>query len=115
MEQQFNAVFDDQVDEVHVCYNTRELDKLVSEYKQTFLKLQDQIDEYVRLDKLRRKIKRQKVPHPGHISLNTPKSSVHGMINIDELLPFPEILCCTSTCLHCRVHDALISQPVFLL
>lgn len=61
VEQQFNAVFDGQVEEVHVCYNTRELDKLVNEYNSTLIKLQDQIDEYIRLDKLRKKIKRQKV------------------------------------------------------
>ena len=60
MEQQFNAIFENQVEEVHVCYNTRELDKLVSEYNATLTKLQDQIDEYIRLDKLRKKIKRQK-------------------------------------------------------
>ncbi len=60
VEEEFNAVFDGQVQEVHVCYNTRELDKLVSEYNGTLIKLQDQIDEYIRLDKLRKKIKRQK-------------------------------------------------------
>ena len=63
VEQQFNAVFDGQVEEVHVCYNTRELDKLVSEYNSTLTKLQDQIDEYIRFDKLRKKPKRQKVSH----------------------------------------------------
>lgn len=64
VEEQFNTVFDRQVEEVHVCYNTRELDKLVNEYNVTFTKLQDQIDDYLRLDKLKRRIKRRKVKRP---------------------------------------------------
>ena len=63
VEEQFNAVFENQVEEVQVCYNTSELDKLVAEYHSTFTKLQDQLDECIRLDKLRKKIKPQKVSH----------------------------------------------------
>lgn len=82
VEEQFNAVFDNQVEEVHMCYNTRELDKLVSEYNSTFTKLQDQIDEYIRMDKLRKKMKPQKVRVLPSCSLDNYSSQMHSLRKI---------------------------------
>ena len=65
-------MYDSKVGRVHVCYDTRELDKLVAEFTSDSTKLQDLLDDYISKDRRRRRVRRQKVgtPHFG-LSRNT--------------------------------------------
>ena len=61
MREQFNDMYDGKVGRVHVCYDTRELDKLVAEFTSDSTKLQDMLDDYISKDRRRRRVRRQKV------------------------------------------------------
>ena len=61
VQDEFDDMFDDKVARVHMAYDTRELDKLVVDYEQTRLKLEDLLDDYISQDRRHRKVKRQRV------------------------------------------------------
>ena len=54
-------MYDGKVERVHVCYDTRELDKLVAEFNSDLTKLQDLLDDYISQDRRQRRVRRQKV------------------------------------------------------
>lgn len=72
VEEQFSRVYGGLVEQVHVCYDTRELDKRVEEYRTAFTALQDLLDDLISQDKRHRTIKRPKVQLSLHTSCPYP-------------------------------------------
>lgn len=71
MEQEYEELFGDEVEAVHVVYDMADLNKLCNEYTKLKGKLADLVDDYTSKKRRHKKIKEQKVIllHPSSMKI----------------------------------------------